>query len=219
MMVNPPQEAFQYKVTDSVNEDGETIIAAFDYCGSSFDSSSGTSTWYNVSRAAVILPAGMIALMSLRVREDMNDTKSMSLVLFIHIVMLVVGIVLLVVWNEGSNMMGYASLVLSVDVVLSIGVYCLPKFLNSGEVLDTDPLPDVFVNTTVVLTEEIGLPDDRQTLARARTAQHVSRLAPLSLPPMPASLGPIAERRRNNEDLTASSHSLSLSNTNSCCCP
>ncbi|CAB9514541.1 Receptor-type guanylate cyclase gcy [Seminavis robusta] len=163
MLMDPPLEAFQYQLTGDVTEDGERIITAYDYCGSasvsSFTNEAFGDLFYMLSytwRALIILPAGMIGIMSLRVREDLNDTRSMSMVLFVHTIVLVAGIIMSATGDFKSDLMGYASLALSADVLLSIAVYILPKFIYSGEELEAEPLPDVFVKTTIVLTDVVG---------------------------------------------------------------
>ncbi|CAB9514931.1 Receptor-type guanylate cyclase gcy [Seminavis robusta] len=164
-LVDPPREAFQYEVTSKDATTGDTIITAYDYCGTpsstySLDSAiSSSGVWYFVSyawRALVILPAGMIAFVSLRVREDMNDTRPMSFVLFVHVIVLVIAATLATFGDHRSDLMGYASLLVSIDAILSIAVYIVPKFLHSGDDFDGEPLPDVFVSTTVVLTDIVG---------------------------------------------------------------
>ena len=136
-------------VKTMVIENGETIITAFDYCGSN-------NVWYVLSYAwitLVVLLGGMIACMSLQIRDDLNDTRSTSLVLFLHALVVFVGILLVQFVDDKSDLMGHQSLILSLDVIFSILIYIVPKIVLSGEKLAEDPLPDVFVNTTICLTE------------------------------------------------------------------
>lgn len=152
MVVDMPRESFQYEMTEELTEDGETIVTAFDFCGSA-------NAWYIMSYlwiALLVLPAGMIAYISLRVKEDLNDTGSLSLVLFIHALVLVVGSTISAVAADRSDLMGYQSLVLALDVILSLCVYIFPKFIGSGEEIEEEPLPDVFVGTTIAVIEVVG---------------------------------------------------------------
>ena len=152
MVIDRPAETFQFEVTETVTENGETVITSFDYCGSSF-------VWYYISyawRALLILPATMIAFMSLQVLEDLNDTRQMSRVLLLHTITLIVVSTMSGLMDDRSTLMGWESLVMSLDVLLSIVVYILPKFVKSGEVMQDEPLPDVFVGTTIAVIEVVG---------------------------------------------------------------
>ncbi|CAB9522519.1 Receptor-type guanylate cyclase gcy [Seminavis robusta] len=155
-LVDPPQEQFQYKVTDLVTPTGDTVVEAFGYCGSEND------FWYFVQmgwKGAVLVPACLIAFLTLRVKEDLNDTRSLAVMLFIRIFFLIASLcagLLMQEANAVSDLMGCWSLLISLDTILSVAVYIVPKFWDSGENLDAEPLPDVFVHTTVALLDITG---------------------------------------------------------------
>jgi len=155
-IMDPPEEIFTYSMTDLKTSDGESIIAYEKACGSE------SNIWQLLSfawRAALVVPGCLLAFFALRVREDMNDTKLVSSVLFIHLFFLIV----MAVWypqarkKSQSEVVGLGSLLLSAETIITLGVYVLPKFLcTSGEHVDNEPLPDVFVHTTISLIDVDG---------------------------------------------------------------
>jgi len=143
-----PVQRLEYYITNRTTEEGETVVEAHDYCGSEND------YWYLVTfawMALILVPSCMIAILVSRVKENMNDTPSMSLALYSHALILVVLVAVSVTMYESnrSELMSNVSIILSVDTLLSLGLYVLPKFFKSGEKLEAEPLPDVFAHTTI----------------------------------------------------------------------
>ncbi|CAB9521809.1 Receptor-type guanylate cyclase gcy [Seminavis robusta] len=153
-LVDPPQEQLQYEMTDFETPNGETIVHVYDYCWSE------NQFWYYIHfgwKAVILLPACLIALLALRVKEDLNDTRNLAAVLFIRVLFLILMVSAGVLAQDNrSDLMGYWSLLVSLDTIASIIIYMLPKFCDSGEKLEADPLPDVFVHTTVALLDIVG---------------------------------------------------------------
>jgi 7 transmembrane sweet-taste receptor of 3 GCPR len=153
-ILDPVGEQFEYEVTRDQTPQGDTIVHRYGYCGSEND------IWYYLQfawRGALLVPACLIASLALRVKEDMNDTKSLSIVFFVKFVILIAMVVGFSMWdkNSVSVLMGYWSLLLSVDTIVSLSVFILPKFWDSKN-LEADPLPDVFVHTTVAFLDITG---------------------------------------------------------------
>ena len=156
-IVDAPTEVFSYSLTDEVNEQGDTVVETRNYCGLASDD----TIWYVMAwvwRALVLVPGCMLAFMASMVKEDVNDTRSMSLVLYIHLlaVILQVAIAFQTQDSSRSENNAYQSLILSGDTLLALICYCFPKFWDTGKRLDEDPLPDVFVHTTVALVSVDG---------------------------------------------------------------
>ncbi|CAB9499168.1 Receptor-type guanylate cyclase gcy [Seminavis robusta] len=154
-LVDAPGKAYTYQLSGDKNDNGATLISGFDYCGSD------SEVWPIINfgwQALLLIPGCMIAFLASRVREDLNDTKSMVAVLNTNLGFLVLNVAFffLVADSKRSELMAYASLILSANVVASLGVYFVPKFLDSGENFEADPLPDVFVKTTVALLDVHG---------------------------------------------------------------
>ncbi|CAB9520220.1 Receptor-type guanylate cyclase gcy [Seminavis robusta] len=156
-LVDTPEKTYEYEMSGDTTAEGETIIRAYDYCGSEQEH------WmYMVFawRALILVPSCMTAVLASRVKEDMNDTRAMSATLcanFFFLLLQTIFFLILHPSESDSDLMGYSSIFLSADTIASLAIYVLPKFLDSGEELEEDePLPDVFVNTTIALIEVQG---------------------------------------------------------------
>ena len=85
----------------------------------------------------------------------MNDTKTMALLIYTSTVFLIVRGTVYATVNNAHRMV-YESVINSLDIIVSILVYMLPKFLNRGEKIDGEILPDLFLNTTIMLADIEG---------------------------------------------------------------
>jgi hypothetical protein len=154
-LVDPMQEQFEYELTNDKTPEGDTIVRSYAFCGSD---SEVLYFLQFVWRGAILVPACLIASLAMRVKEDMNDTKSLSICLFLRLVFLVAMLLVSLMTMQAkavSDMMGYLSILLGIDTILAVTVYILPKFWAS-EKLGVDPLPDVFVHTTVAFLDITG---------------------------------------------------------------
>lgn len=154
-IADPSVKNFEYELTSIKNEEGATIVEAVQYCASDSD------VWYIITlgwQAALVFPGSMIALMATRVKEDLNDTKSMANVLYLHTLHVALQALVFGILEDTAraDMMGYQSLLISVDTIAVLGVYIIPKFFDSGDKLEGEPLPDVFPNTTIAVIEVDG---------------------------------------------------------------
>ncbi|CAB9522416.1 Receptor-type guanylate cyclase gcy [Seminavis robusta] len=152
-IVDTPREVFQYSLSTVQTEQGETIVDAFDYCGSDSD------VWYLVAvlwPALLAVPGCILAVLATQIKEDMNDTKPMAILIYMHFFFLLLWAFIVGSDTFKSEAMKKQSLILSIDTILAAALYVYPKFLDSGENLDAEPLPDVFVHTTVALVDLCG---------------------------------------------------------------
>ena len=92
------------------------------------------------------------------VKKRMNDTKMVDLAIGGHLVFLVLRFLAIALADDKSrsDAMLYISLFLSVDTIVSLMVYFLPKFMFNGDEAETEILPDLFLNTTIILADIIG---------------------------------------------------------------
>ena len=155
-ILDAPGEVYEYSLTTEVIDNGETVVAARNYCGWK----SGEIFWFYVGlgwRAALLLPGGMVAFLSSQVKEDRHDSRSVGVALSIHLVVLMLQVVAFGMQQEDrANNIAYQSLFSSADTLVGLALYILPKFWHTGEDLDDEPLPDVFVHTTIALIDVEG---------------------------------------------------------------
>ena len=153
---DPPEKVFHYKLVDETTDDGESVVCESNTCGSS------NEVWQLVSlawQAAVLLPTAVVAFVACRVKEDMNDTKSLSMVVYCHSFFLIFRSAL-VFMDDGtfhSDLMAYRSILISGDILFSIAIYFFPKLKDSEESdADDEILPDLFLNSSIMVADVIG---------------------------------------------------------------
>jgi hypothetical protein len=154
-ILDRPEQAFEYDLTNMMTSNGETVINAYAYCGSDED------FWYLITFAwiaSLLVPACMFAFIASRVKEDMNDTGSLSLALYSHATVFGAWLTAFLLLRDSGmpDFMKIGSFLLSADTLLTLGLYFVPKFLHSGNNMDKEILPDVFVHTTVALLDIQG---------------------------------------------------------------
>jgi hypothetical protein len=153
---DPPEKVFGYAVTDLVADGGETIVSEFNYCGS------GSDIWQAASlawQAVLLLPTAVVAFVACRVKEDMNDTKALSMIVYSHSFFLIFRAAMYLL-DDGSDpveMMAYDSLLISGDVIVSVATYFFPKLLENEVVQNDDKiLPDLFLNSSILVADVMG---------------------------------------------------------------
>ncbi|CAB9521897.1 Receptor-type guanylate cyclase gcy [Seminavis robusta] len=155
-ILDQPREAFEYELkTDDVTPQGETIIHSYAYCGSE------QQNWHLLSfawMALILVPGCMLGFITSQVKEDMNDTNSLALTLYFHSAFLLAWFCSYLLLRESDmpKFMIHSSFLLSADTIGALGIYLLPKFLRSGDTIQEEILPDVFVHTTIALLDVQG---------------------------------------------------------------
>lgn len=154
-IVDAPHPTNEYEMTDDRNSDGDLIVRAYDYCGTDHD------YWYYVYfgwQALLVVPSCMTAVLAGRVKEDMNDTRDMSKTLHAHLFFLAIHVIVFLTLKDSnsSSLMAYSSIIMSGDTLVALGVYAAPKLCGSGEAIEDEALPDVFVHTTIALMDIQG---------------------------------------------------------------
>ena len=166
--IDTPTKSFYYVVTDLKTQFEETIVVAADYCAAE-----SSNIWMGINfgwQAALLLPASIISFSASRVRDDLNDTKPMSCVLLLHLMVLsgrAVVYYILEDSNKQSDMMAYMSILISADAIAAIVIYIFPKFVAasreqnnqdklSSSTTEVEMLPDLCLNTTIMVTDVVG---------------------------------------------------------------
>lgn len=154
-LVDPPVKSFDTTLTGETTSDGRQIITAEEFCDTEH------RYWYFVAFGVWVLTimcGCMIAYIALQVREDMNDTKTMALVLFTHLIFL---ITLVTVFGQKGTVtpaktMLHSCILFSADTIVILSIYIMPKFFHKGDKVEKELLPDLFVHTTVALIDICG---------------------------------------------------------------
>jgi len=154
-LLDRPAGVFLYELTNTKTDAGEFVINGYAYCGSEND------FWIFITFAwmgAMLVPACMLAFLSGNVKEDINDTSSLSITLYFHAAVLLAWLASFLVFRDSDmpTFLKVSSLLLSGDTVMTLGIYILPKLIHSGDTVEKEMLPDVFVHTTVALMDVQG---------------------------------------------------------------
>lgn len=150
---SPPAKMYEYELLTETSEVIQTDACSF----------SEAEEWEITSlliHFVLLLPPTIIGSLALRVRENLNDSVQLSLVMFSHILFMIVRGALQVAVSSSetfsSDGMGWLAIALSVDVILSLVVYLGPKVAGNNEAIETEPLPDLFLQTSIIMADVWG---------------------------------------------------------------
>ncbi|CAB9506860.1 expressed unknown protein [Seminavis robusta] len=130
--VDPVQRLIAHELTTEETEAGETIVAARYYCAS--ESDGWRYTWVAVNMAMLIC-ATVLAVQTRNVRDEVNESLTMSLMIYAHFLFMVLRMVLVAIESIADiwQLPLYRSIVFSLDAMFSCGVYFLPKFFPRNQ--------------------------------------------------------------------------------------
>jgi hypothetical protein len=147
-LMDIPQSELEYLLTEEKTESDETVIAAISHCASD------SQLWLFVSvgwQAALLLYALVLGFMVSRVREDINDTNNLTILVFSQCFFAVLRIIVFLVAGstDPAHMWSYQSIILSLDCIVAAMVFTLPKVFDktSGDHESDEVLPDLFLET------------------------------------------------------------------------
>jgi len=160
-MKDPPAKVFQYDVTgedfiynkNEFNMTKNTLTACYS-CRSE------SNIWQALSLAwqgILLLPTAVVAFVSCKVIEDMNDTKTLSTVVYFHSFFLIFRATFFLIDGDSdpSILMAYRSLLISADIIISVVIQVFSKLLETEKV-DEEILPDLFLNSSIFVADVMG---------------------------------------------------------------
>ena len=154
-VLEPPDRGQDYEFSGTIDENGETVVIVTETCSSSSRFwIAGALGW----QALVLFPTLIVAAVASRATGDLNDTKHVAATVLVHTVFLALRVAVRAIWGEEevAVAMGVYSILLSLDTILSSSVYFLPKLLQSSEEMENEILPDLFLNTTIMIADIEG---------------------------------------------------------------
>lgn len=156
-LLDTPRKISNYELADVESESAETtIIREMQSCGSEQD------FWMLLSfvwQGLLLLACLMFVFMALLVKEDMNDTRSMSVTVSLHCGFFLSRLLLWVFRTsiDPNKAMGYLSLLMSLECLSVVTVYIAPKLMERSKESDiSEADPDLFIGTTVIMVEVAG---------------------------------------------------------------
>ena len=131
-MIDPPRRSTEYDLTDEETSEGDSIVEVTYYCDSSSGGwRAGSVIWH----AVLLLTATVIAFQTRNLRDEYNESRILATLIYSHFVFVLCRVALfaledsLGVWTSAR----LVSLVVSMDVIATCGIYFLPKFLSDDK--------------------------------------------------------------------------------------
>jgi hypothetical protein len=132
-LVDPPQREILYVLTDTTTPSDETEVDQQFFCASEYSFWTYISlTWISL----LLVCATVLAFQTRGVRQEFNESQTLTLMIYSHSVFLVLRVITIVFLpaslDEPTLAIG-KSIILSVDTLATLAIYFLPKFLMSDD--------------------------------------------------------------------------------------
>jgi hypothetical protein len=123
-----PQRAAEYWLTYKLSDEGETIVVTGYYC------SSDSEIWAYAAlswRALLLLCASVLAFQNRVIQKDFNESRTLAMLIYSHFLFIFFLVITEVTrgYFNMSMLTHIRSLVFSADVIATILIYFLPKFV------------------------------------------------------------------------------------------
>ena len=152
---DPPQSKGIYDLTGEEDEQGSAIVSVTQSCR-------GKNRGFYMGAVAIhfmfLLGASILAFMTRKLKNDLNETSTIAILVYWNFLCLILRIILLLLQNSiDENLLTvYSSLVLAVDVFAAILIYFVPKLFTkekdnhnrAGQVLGRATPPTIHNPTT-----------------------------------------------------------------------
>mmetsp|Transcript_34412 Transcript_34412/g.83548 ORF Transcript_34412/g.83548 Transcript_34412/m.83548 type:complete len:967 (+) Transcript_34412:74-2974(+) len=90
-------------------------------------------TGYNLWEGMLVLWASVLAFQTRNVQAEFNESKSLGMMCYSHFIFLMLRVIVSVLFEEDAYTSSLAtSYLLSVDIILAITIYLVPKMVSSG---------------------------------------------------------------------------------------
>lgn len=133
---------------------GESKTVVFTQIGC-LSSSRYWTTIYYLWEGMLVLVAFALAFQSRKAKAEFNESKSLGLMIYSHFVFSMLRVVVFNVFDDDIHMEALAtSFLLSVDVILGVSIYLLPKFSQSTKFEQRSRTSDMLGSSTVQQIQE-----------------------------------------------------------------
>lgn len=133
-VLDQPKLQHEYELTESQNENGETIVHVLDICGSESDK----WTYIAVGWIGFLLLCTTILAIQMRKVQmaSFNETSTLALLVYSHMVFVLLRVVTYLLSSKDISQYTLArcqSLIFSFDTAATIAIYFVPKFTASTQ--------------------------------------------------------------------------------------
>jgi hypothetical protein len=125
-VLDPPQRVPEYRLTEGVTADGETVVDKTYYCSSDSDLWGYIAVGWN---SVLLLCATVLAFQTRKIQKDFNESQTLAIMIYSHFVFLVMRIVTFALSGDISDSIlnQVQSILFSVDTMVTLAVYFVPK--------------------------------------------------------------------------------------------
>jgi len=128
-VLDTPDKAYHSSLSSEKTDRGETIILMTPYC------KSDSNTWRYLTvlwHGILLIAAALLAFQTRKLKTDFGETETLGIMVYSHFVFVALRLLTYTVQDEESeaNAALYRSLIYSSNILSSIGIYFIPKFLH-----------------------------------------------------------------------------------------
>jgi hypothetical protein len=161
-VVDPPRS----KELRALSDD-QTTITSGKSC------SSDSEYWqmaYNFWEGLLIVWAFVLAFQSRQAKAEFNESRSLGMMIYSHFVIAILRVVTLFVFEDEPHTTSVAiSFLLSLDVILALSIYLLPKMIKSKRSLNQQQLSQIHLSGAASTIEEQATSTKRSALQKMRS--------------------------------------------------
>ena len=134
-ILSPPRKKLNYELLSEQTENQETIVQVDHYCHTD------DQLWRYLNIAwqlLLLLVATVMAFQTRTVRKDLNEARTLSLMVYSQFIFVMLRAIVLLVEDSFDVFVfsGFMSLIYSTDAIFALAIYFLPKFLTSDSDLE-----------------------------------------------------------------------------------
>jgi hypothetical protein len=131
-ILDPQQRQSEYDLTGESTVYGETVVTMSYYCSSDSD------FWRYVAVAwhlVLLICATVLAFQTRKIREGFNESQVLAFMIYSHFFFVVLRVITFVLGDTVSEsfLAELRSMIYSTDVMVTISIYFIPKFLTNDE--------------------------------------------------------------------------------------
>jgi hypothetical protein len=127
-ILDTPEKAYYSGLTDKVTDDGAIIIELTPFCQSDSD------LWRYLSAVwlcFLLIAATVLAVQTRKLKTDFGETETLGILVYSHFVFVALRVMTYTVDDKGeADARLYRSLIYSSNILSTIGIYFIPKFLH-----------------------------------------------------------------------------------------
>jgi hypothetical protein len=130
---DPPQKGTEYSLTDETTPSGATVVVTNHFCQSEADSWRVISVSWHI---LLLITATVLAFQTRNLHHDINETQTLAILIYSHFFFVLLRVATFFLESSVGNSSAtlFRSLLLSCDIIATVFIYFLPKFLSPDDI-------------------------------------------------------------------------------------